>query len=207
MAVTQRHRQTPCRLLTLPAEIRIRIYDYVLYVPTADGKLTLVKRRQRVSDNEPYSVLAILQTCRQIRNEAEAVFYHINHLRFKDLSQIFAPKSRTCYLGLPRRAAIRTLTVGIGNCFFNGPIVGGIEWFSSLEVLQLELRPRVTHNLRMFWNCHGTGRLPSTLAKLEMLKEIRLIAPINSGMDEKCEEIGARLMEAVERQRGTSNKA
>lgn len=74
------------RLLALPAEIRTEIYELILTVPpklSLGGTETAVIRRSKApSINGRYSVLSILQTCRQCHHEAEEIFYQANHLEY-----------------------------------------------------------------------------------------------------------------------------
>lgn len=60
----------PSRLLSLPPELRNRIYEYVL---TRRHRL-LPWKRQNIYPVEP----ALTRTCRQMRSEALGVFYHDN---------------------------------------------------------------------------------------------------------------------------------
>lgn len=78
--------QLTSRLLSLPPELRNTIYEYVLDVPRGGKRRTLLKRRSNIGDSASRrkspkrSVLTLLQTCRQIYNEARCMFYWINTL-------------------------------------------------------------------------------------------------------------------------------
>lgn len=64
------------RFLDLPAELRNRVYGYLF---TAGEDVWLA--RDSASDRrKPASRLGLLQTCRQIHDEAEAMPYALNHL-------------------------------------------------------------------------------------------------------------------------------
>lgn len=69
-----------CALLALSPELRNLIYDYVFTVTTSDGKVTM-RHNDNIRSTES-SVLAFLQTCRLVNDEAAAIFYHNNHLNF-----------------------------------------------------------------------------------------------------------------------------
>lgn len=101
---------TRCFLLELPAELRNRIYEFVLTVePAADGRVYLKKRPTSKTDstgsmvarhwhdplegrtrfsgkwveetiNFAPSNLSILQTCSQINDESCALFYSVNNI-------------------------------------------------------------------------------------------------------------------------------
>ena len=87
----------PFGLLSLPPELRNRIFHHVLTAEPHDR--TSRQHRLRLplypDDNSillfapddfirpttaRYSVLAMLQTCKQVHNDAEGIFYAINHL-------------------------------------------------------------------------------------------------------------------------------
>jgi len=80
------HPQLQCRLLTIAPEIRNRIYDFVFTVATDDDTVKLCCIRNpstrygghHANLTSP-SVLVLLQTCRQVLNEAECIFFHVNH--------------------------------------------------------------------------------------------------------------------------------
>lgn len=75
MARTTRRRQrqtkAPARLLQLPAELRNRIYKFIL----CDESPIAVKRHL---SSQPLYDTAILQACREIRNEALPIYYGSN---------------------------------------------------------------------------------------------------------------------------------
>lgn len=70
----------------LPAEIRNKIYHLVL---VHDTPVNICKRSGNSSTrtrnrNRHVSLAAFLQTCRQVRNEAAAIFYKLNTILFVD---------------------------------------------------------------------------------------------------------------------------
>ncbi|KAK3723276.1 hypothetical protein LTR37_001999 [Vermiconidia calcicola] len=75
--------QQQSRLLSLPPEIRNRIYHYVLAVNNSidseDNVAAVVHDGVFYMYDTP-SVLSMLQVCQQLHNEAEATFYAINWL-------------------------------------------------------------------------------------------------------------------------------
>lgn len=75
--------QQQSRLLSLPAEIRNRIYHYVLAVNKSkhgEDNVAAVVHDTCFYRHDGPSVLSMLQTCKQLHNEAEAIFYTINWL-------------------------------------------------------------------------------------------------------------------------------
>lgn len=66
---------TPFRLLDLPAELRMRIYEYALTAP--DNAIRIYYSFQKCRVN-PGLGLPLLRTCRQVYNEARDVLYQEN---------------------------------------------------------------------------------------------------------------------------------
>ena len=64
-----------CHLLELPAELRLRIYEYAL-APTGTLSLTSTKSKRRAT--VPILAPALLATCRQIHAEAAHILYTDN---------------------------------------------------------------------------------------------------------------------------------
>ncbi|KAK4542837.1 hypothetical protein LTR36_006213 [Oleoguttula mirabilis] len=89
LAQTQAPQQpvSPPPLLALPPELRTRIWEYVFSsVADEHGSVCLTRTIQPQDEDEdedaPWpSVLVLLETCRQIRDEAEGLFYHLNRLQ------------------------------------------------------------------------------------------------------------------------------
>jgi len=80
------HPQLQCRLLTIAPEIRNRVYEFVFTIATGDVTARLCCIRNPITRHGGHhanltspSVLVLLQTCRQILNEAECIFFHVNH--------------------------------------------------------------------------------------------------------------------------------
>ncbi|KAK3629515.1 hypothetical protein LTR22_021883 [Elasticomyces elasticus] len=93
--LTSHNPQQNSRLLSLTPELRNRIYHYVFCISDGDDMVFLTRSvpankaishqapsessmLDRIETSKP-SVLTMLQTCRQILNEAEALFFHLNH--------------------------------------------------------------------------------------------------------------------------------
>lgn len=116
--------EKPSPFLALPPELRNRIYEYTLSVENCTIKnYTIRNRRNRELPNHwarDFSkrwtrvskplVLAILQTCHQIHDEAQCIFYCINTLLIKarDIAEFLHATSAR------RLRAIRNLKVKAG---------------------------------------------------------------------------------------------
>jgi len=112
--------QNQSRLLSLPPELRNHIWEVVLTVPgnREHGKVTLSLANSTTSiPSKPNvhlcSVLAILQTCRLVLSDAEAMFYHLNFIRFhaRDSYEVNGLLHLLHGLSVKRRAAIENLTL------------------------------------------------------------------------------------------------
>ncbi|KAK4503352.1 hypothetical protein PRZ48_004267 [Zasmidium cellare] len=114
--------QTGSRLLILPGEIGTRIYELVLTVsPNDKGKVVIRNDEHRQYDlptdrsGRPAtrlrpSVLAILQTCRLVYQDAAAIFYHNNRLEL-DRNSLYTEFLDN--LSPPRLEAVRVLSVAV----------------------------------------------------------------------------------------------
>lgn len=66
-------------LLTIPAELRSRIYEEVFTLPIYPMHNSTAKAARFYSNRTRINtVLRLLDTCRQIHNEAKAIYEHIN---------------------------------------------------------------------------------------------------------------------------------
>ena len=198
--------ETTCRLLALPAEIRSQIYEYVLYVPTASGEVT-------VRPSQAPSVLAILQTCRQIEDEAKCVFYHINHLRICT-REILHPitdcyyedpetlRYLTATLDTARAAAVKNLTVRLAGSEPSDFCVSEvINFFPSVTTLHIEIDPDT-----LYWaifcdhliTTDILARLCSELSRLTELREVRVTTASPPWKDEgEAEQLETELRKAI----------
>lgn len=80
MEYTETGGEENCPLPALPPELRNTMYEYLLTNEPAEGGAVTISRTATARPRRP-SVLSVLQTCRQVRDEAQAIFYHENHLR------------------------------------------------------------------------------------------------------------------------------
>lgn len=63
--------------LSLPAELRIKVYEYALVAPSSMYEITLCTDQERSSHRKPI-VTALLKTCRTIAYEAAPILYGRN---------------------------------------------------------------------------------------------------------------------------------
>lgn len=103
-------------LLSLPAELRNRIYEYVLVVQNSKLKVDMQRQPSFWRGTDSHSVLALLQTCRQIHKEARGIFYYENTLC---LTSTTLP-SFVASLDLARRTHLRSLQLDLTGAHFHG---------------------------------------------------------------------------------------
>lgn len=105
-----------CGLLKLPPELRNRIYEYALTVQRDTVRLEFDPQRGE------QGVLSLLQTCRQIHQEARSAFYYSNHLHIAhwrlhdEGGAIKSYHNLQCFVDAtskPRLQAIRHLTLDV----------------------------------------------------------------------------------------------
>lgn len=85
--------EVKCRLLSLPAELRNRIYEMVV---VHQQPITMShRRRHRLTRTPP----AITRTCQQIKNESLPIFYEWNTFRLYDacMSRRVRPDAPLCF--------------------------------------------------------------------------------------------------------------
>jgi hypothetical protein len=69
-------------LFKLPAELRLRTYEYVLYINLHDGICEVTRKKDIL---EP----ALLSTCKTVSDEGIAIFYSVNTVRL--IAESFHP--------------------------------------------------------------------------------------------------------------------
>ena len=97
--------QEDSRLLALPAEIRLYIYELMLRSDSGTVELGQLPKKR------PPLTPSMLQTCRRVLYEAEDIFYSINHFKY---TTPFSGRTLASFLdsiGPARRNAVTTLTV------------------------------------------------------------------------------------------------
>ncbi|KAK3708785.1 hypothetical protein LTR37_011306 [Vermiconidia calcicola] len=199
MAILSGSQNEQCRLLTLPGEIRNRIYHHIFSIP--DRKVTIRKTKPKSAP----LVLAVLQTSRQIYEESSCIFYHINHLRFyaKNLTAFQRSKKQSLLLnslGETRLSAIRSLTISLTEgAEFEIIVCHKLKHFPSLETLELELVPSalvldqiVSEDVCVINHLHTL-----IVRSLPKLKAIRILASSDSPHLQYYEELGVGLQRTI----------
>ncbi|KAK5170576.1 uncharacterized protein LTR77_005164 [Saxophila tyrrhenica] len=133
-----------CHLIELPAELRLRIYEYAL-APT--GSLFLTSNRDYRYQVEPTISPALLATCHQIHHEASSILYEQNSVCIKldvtDNSFPIISSSR-----LPQRVLekLQHICLILDGCGAVGasPSYADVDWTAltalvSLKTLRLTL--------------------------------------------------------------------
>lgn len=125
--------QPQSTLLTLTPELRNRIYHYVFTVPEERGAV-IVRRPSPTSDR--HTVLAFLATCRQVLDEAEGLFYHLNHFRVRRPRHYSFLKR----LGAPRASSLKFVSFVVGSPEELVAALKTLRSASRLERLDVGLR-------------------------------------------------------------------
>ncbi|KAK5121261.1 hypothetical protein LTR85_005427 [Meristemomyces frigidus] len=109
-----------CLLLALPPELRTQIWTYLLCsTANLDGVVRVKHRPKHYKTRRPsHTVLTVLQTCHQIRAEAEGLFYHLNHIYLRPYRRWWTqdrtrPLHFLASLNLIRASSLRTVTCEI----------------------------------------------------------------------------------------------
>ena len=127
------------KFFSLPAEIRNRIYTYALTVGSGGGTVFFVKpHRYRESIKKLHTVLTLLQTYRQIHDEAERIFFCIHKLEFQLCSNM--PYDSTFpLLNATRKGAITSLKLREGVITDARGTFLRLLSFSCLKFLRIDL--------------------------------------------------------------------
>lgn len=99
-------RRRPCRLLHLPAELRERIYEYVVTEPNAlDTYSGRVKDKKKKKQGKRPPLFrhrnwtpSLAAACRQLRDEVLPVYFSCNTFAFRYDQNYFAGKTRDCQI-------------------------------------------------------------------------------------------------------------
>lgn len=136
--------QARCQLLELPPEIRNIIYEFTLTVqPSKDGTVTISKTPQTGSCKS--TVLGVLQTCHQIRNEAQTIFYHANQLRcyYHNLGDVeICNRVHFNFLGTIqpiRRDTIRSMAIIVSNAREAATAATKLQTLRALTMLRFDI--------------------------------------------------------------------
>lgn len=180
--------------LTLPAELRNRVYNLVLTVPgcirpSADKPSSTPKNvpNRRVVTAAPESALGLLAVNKQINSESLGIFYHRNSFEFTYPIQLHA---FLLNIGSLRLAYLRDITVYYQNSKSGGINLAELT-FPMLKQLSGLRRLQVIMNLDLFrgirrpqwWTNHSGWELsdranPIALPGLKVLFTLRGITDI-----------------------------
>lgn len=153
--------QTESFLFSIPAETRNRIYFEVLASKGRGNHYTRISKASGVQNNAS-TVLSLLRTCRLIQQQAEAIFYAMNHL-FVSHGHVRKFISET---SLSRVQAIKKITV-------HG--VSGPKGLVTMLEMFVRLQPYVGRALDItFWLAEVP--LPSNRYRRSVNPEHRLTA-------------------------------
>lgn len=134
--------QPQSTLLTMPAELRNKIYELILCLPGHGNSnvVTIIPQTEicfpGLGPRASPTVLDLLRVCRQIHSEAEPIFYALNHLRYHTINPTFlltlSPRRRKTLFAV-------TLTARTGQSALYELTRNLLPLATNLRVLHLEL--------------------------------------------------------------------
>ena len=179
--------QTHSRLLQLTPELRNLIYDYVFTAAAPPTPIMLPSHPaqhgtvinfvhntslKRLLSPPPPSILSLLQTCRQIHDEASAIFYHINHLYM----HCFGLQKFSVTANLARLCLIRELTVVVDVGEAITAVLKKLRRATGLRVLHFRFKPPAYVLYHDTLKSATTERyhLKNAMAALQQVEEVSL---------------------------------
>lgn len=174
--------ETRSRLLDLPAELRIRIYEYCL-APT--GTLCLTATKSKRYATTPRLAPSLLQTCRQIYTEAQDLIHEQNRVCFSidahDTSWPVISEKRLPQYVLERleHAAI---VLDTATTFYSS--YHNIDWTALTALVSLK-----TLQLSIIWQREASSTTPASWMDFyDLLEEVIERIPRNTAITYGTEE-------------------
>ncbi|KAF2725128.1 hypothetical protein K431DRAFT_98201 [Polychaeton citri CBS 116435] len=179
--------QHQCLLFSLPVEIRMVIYELVMYQPTGE-----VDIRRFPHDITQPSALALLVTCRRVLHEAEPVFYSVNRL-WLDMEHVQFLNS----VGARRRSAIKKVAITASSGSAALLMLSQLRALPKLQSLYI----RRTSSIRFIhissWRVM-VKQLQTELRAHHQLSELKLLTPEVRGLLSEDESVRKRQMDEVD---------
>lgn len=189
------HQQEHSPLFRIPAEIRLHIYELLFRIPTGDQGVKL--RRGGHSHSHPMSVLALILTCRRLKDEAEELFYGTNRI-FVDDTDILGS------LGRRRRDAMTSVAVPAQSAGALLARLQDVQQLSNLQSLHIIRTLSVKYIDPRSWAVMAP-QIMAEIKKMKALKEVKFITPEAKDLTEhelasqsRLSEIDARIRNAVQ---------
>jgi hypothetical protein len=188
----------PFRLMDLPLRIRLKIYSYVLSMPTAHGWIidqdytanasqlynaalknsslsplrlrTLAAPRWSLFSRPLQEVLSIISTSKEIYNEAMPVFYGNNTFRFDSCATLYGFLS-----GLPtRRSFIKNVILTYEPSLYDRNCDKAFQLLAQTNLKRLYLKLNEAHAVNLGDGCGNVARMPGfyTLERIRGLNEL-----------------------------------
>ncbi|KAK3645419.1 hypothetical protein LTR56_009146 [Elasticomyces elasticus] len=142
--------QDGCKLLSIPPELRNRIYEELLLLLANEDGYIVLSNDQAANQQGKFTVLSILGTCQQIEGESMGIFYALNKLHVRrDLGYYHSMTNFATSLGHTRRVTLRHLACNIQ---------GAEEITSTLQMLHALGVTRLA-SLRMYVDAEANHRV------------------------------------------------
>lgn len=174
------HPQDQSKLLTLPTELRLRIYENVLRFPD-----TIVALRRyppsSLAEGERRSVLALLQTCHQVLVEAEDMFYSLNRFRYPSGPSV-PPYHGSLFLqslNPVRRNAIRHVVFSVVSAGATLEILKELREAPNIETVRIERTQSIRFIDVRAWRILSK-QMGTALERMCCLQKMQIITPATS---------------------------
>lgn len=163
-------RRSVFRFFDLPSELRIRIYQYVLFIDYGDGTIDLdYYNNRRVAPR-----LTCFLACRQMHNEAYPIFYGSPQQPFRLFptgGNVYKTKKPLLErIGPTYRGAINTLELRVGpgwnkvpKCWHTGPSLGLAD---CISLRNLKVFVQIDPTDKTWQGYHGEGNDENTYKTL-----------------------------------------
>lgn len=164
--------QQQCRLFKLPPELRLRIYADVLSCPASRAVITWTSATTS-QQKLPWTVLAVLQTCRRIYAEAETIFYSTNQIH---LVNHHVAKGFLQTINAERRGAIKKVSFSAASSSSVLSMAHVLTSASRLQVLEIHRQQSIRYIDVRAWAVLAQ-QIKSELSKLRCLRQLEIITP------------------------------
>lgn len=197
--------QQQCRFFALPPELRLQIYKHILSCPSSQAvaitwTLSTDNLQQQQQRRRPWTVLAILQTCRRMYAEAETIFYAVNQLH---LASVDVARGFLHAISAERLGAIRSLSFSAVSSSSVLTFAQVIADAPALQTVQIHREQSIRYIDVKSWAVLAT-QITAELSKLRGLRRLDFITPdvtaptpVEVERMESLRQVDRRIVEAV----------
>ena len=172
-ASTTIHDQSQSLLFQLPPELRCQIYEEVLSV--GKPRVLLKWHPATCQAGCPFSVLALVETCRRIYAEASTIFYYVNSLYY-DRAETRVGSGLFRSLSPGRRDHITNITILVSSGDDAYEEIKDIAVLSELQSLRIERKQTIRWTNIQHW-IYFAKEMKVELQKLDKLQNLEIYTP------------------------------